>query len=307
MDEQRVVRMLIIGAAVVFAVVIGLVGFVVFQSTYQAPRQVIAEIGDTEITLHDVLPQTRLDALQSGQVTVSGSINDYARNLIFKERGALLGASVSSEDIDARIIESFGLRNEQGELPDELTDAGRTAMENFLDIANVSEQDYRDWLEGQLIQVEIGNTIEDQVPDSAPHVFVNWIITESIVDTEAALARIDTGESFGDVAADFNLEDLFSDGRGSVGWVPEDAFDEIDAVLFRDTLVVNEVMGPLVTSLGSMLIKVTGGPLEQPVSVPMRLMVGQTRFQLWLDEQTDDLVTSLAVTNENGQWILDHL
>jgi hypothetical protein len=307
MDEQRVMRMLIIGAALVFAVLVGLIGFAVFQSTYQAPRQVIAEIGGTEITLRDVLPQTRLDALQSGQVTVSGSINDYARNLIFKERGALVGASVSFEDIDAKIIERFERRNEQGELPDELTDSGRNAMESFLDIANVSEQDYKNWLEGQLIQVEIASTIEDQVPDSVPHVFVNWIITESIVDTEAALARIDAGESFGDVAADLNLERLFSDERGGVGWVPEDAFDEIDAVLFRDTLVVNEVMGPLVTSLGSMLIQVTGGPLEQPLSVPMRLLVGKTRFQLWMDEQTDDLVTSLTVTDENGQWILDHL
>ena len=299
--------MLAFGAALILVILVGVVGYVAFDTIYQTPRTVIAEIGDVKVELRDVLPQTRLDLSASGQVSITGSVNDYARNLIFKERSGDLGLAVDSAEVDARIIARFELRDEQGELPAELTDLGRTAFENFLDVINVTEQDYRDWVEGQAIQDQLQDYFEAQGPDEVEQVFLNWIIAESVIDNEAAIARIVAGDPFGSVAAEVNIEGLLSDEQGVVGWVPEDAFDQLDSVLFSDTLELNTPIGPLTTSFGSMVLQVTDGPSVQPVSEPMRILVGANRLQQWMDTQTLELVTTLVLSVDDAQWIRDHL
>ncbi|MEE8518477.1 MAG: peptidylprolyl isomerase [Dehalococcoidia bacterium] len=306
-DGQRVQRMLKFGVAALLLVLIGLVGYALFDSFYQTPRRVIAEIGNETVTLRDVLPQTRLDATARGQINITGSVNDYARNLVFRQRASALGLAVSPEDIDARIIRRFELADEQGQFPEELTDDGRSAYESFQDTVNVSQQDYRDWTEGQLIQGEIQRYFEAQETSDVEQVFVNWIATQSVVDVEAALERINAGEPFGSVAAEVSEELLISDPQGVVGWVPEDAFDELDAVLFDPSLERDEVIGPITTSFGSMLLQVTDGPSEQPLSEAMRILVGANRFQQWMDAQSAELISTLFITAEDAQWIVDHL
>ncbi|MCH8848380.1 MAG: hypothetical protein IIC32_05335, partial [Chloroflexi bacterium] len=70
---------------------------------------------------------------------------------------------------------------------------------------------------------------------------------------------------------------------------------------------VGEPIGPLVTTVGSVVLLVSDGPSEQPLDDEMRDLLGQTEFQEWLNEQTLELVTLLELDFDDAQWVVDQL
>ncbi|MCI0816550.1 MAG: hypothetical protein J4N29_05845, partial [Chloroflexi bacterium] len=119
--------------------------------------------------------------------------------------------------------------------------------------------------------------------------------------------RIASGDDFGAVAADLSVDTVVADEAGEVGWVPRGAFPEFDPWLYDPELVVGEPIGPLVTTVGSVVLLVSDGPSEQPLDDEMRDLLGQTEFQEWLNEQTLELVTLLELDFDDAQWVVDQL
>ena len=309
--ERSQRRLLVIVASVIGLFLVGLLAAGWYNSSFQPPRRVVAEIGGEPVLLRDVIPYTKLEFLTSGRLglaTAATARNTYARDRVLRLRAGELGVTVTPADVD----EALALRFEPPAPPDVerstvLTEAGRGFLEEFLDAVDVTGDDYRAWTQGQLLVVALAQHFGDAEQESVEQVFVHWIIAANSVDAQIAFDRIAAGEEFAAVAAELNVDRVIADEAGEVGWVPRGAFPEFDGLLFDPELEVGEPIGPLVTTAGSVVLLVTDGPSEQPLDQDMRDLLGRTAFREWLNEQTLELVSLLEFDFEAAEWVLDQL
>ena len=303
--------MLVLAASVIGLFLVGLLVVGWYVSGFQPPRRVVAEIDGEPVRLRDLIAYTKLERLTSGRLTLTTVVtarNAYARDRVLRLRAGELGVTVTPADVE----ETLALRFEPPAPPDVersavLTEAGRGFLQEFLDANGVAGDDYRAWTEGQLLTEAFARHFGDAQPESIEQVFVHWIIAANSVDAQTAFDRIAAGEEFAAVAVDLSVDRAIADAAGEVGWVPRGAFPEFDARLFDPELEVGEPIGPLVTTIGSVILLVTDGPSERPLDQDMRDRVGQTAFQEWLNEQTVELVNLLEFDLDDAEWVLGQL
>ena len=309
-SERSQRRLLVIAASVIGLFLVGLLALGWYDSSFQPPRRVVAEIDGEPVRLRDVIAYTRLEFLTPGRLgatTVVAARNAYVRDRLLRLRAGELGVTVTPADVE----EAIALQFEPPAPPDAerstvLTEEGRRFLRLFLDDVRVAEDDYRAWREGQLLAEAFGHHFGDALPENIEQVFMHWIVAANSVDAQTALDRVAAGEEFGAVAADLSIDRLIADADGEIGWVPRGAFPEFDGVLFNPQLEVGELIGPLVTTIGSVILLVTDGPSEQPLDHDMRDVVGQTAFREWLEEQSE-AVELIEFDIDDAEWVLDQL
>ena len=306
-NKQR--QLLLVGAAFVAAIVVGLIAYGWFVTSYQPPRRTIAEVGGEAIKLADLVPVTALESFDAGgSLNPETGLNSVIRNTVIKNFASEVGVEVTPQEIEANIISRFETPVDASTTPDVLTESGRTALNAFLGAFNVTEDDYRQWLAGRIYVDELQTYFDEQTPDEAEQVFVEWIVAASSVTSQEAADRINAGEEFGVVADELTTEQVIAGEGGVVGWVPEGAIEELDSILFSEDLVLNELIGPLVTSAGSVVLRVTDGPAEQPVAPLMRGFLASSAFQSWLDEKVQEaVVESTGISVDDAQWVIDQI
>ncbi len=306
--ERSQRRLLVIAASVIGLALVGLLALGWYVSSFQPPRRVVAEIDGEPVRLRDVVAYTKLVRLNTGQLAPATARNAYVRDRVLRLRADELGVTVTPADVE----ETIALRFEPPAPPDVepsvvLTEAGLSFLQEFLDAVDITDDDYRAWTEGQLLTEAFAHHFGDAKPENVEQVFVHWIVAANSVDAQTALDRIAAGEEFAAVAVDLSVDTVIADEAGEVGWVPRGAFPEFDTWLYDPDLEVGEPIGPLVTTIGSIILLVTDGPSEQPLDHDMRDLVGQTEFQEWLNEQTLELVNLLEFDFDDGQWVIDQL
>jgi hypothetical protein len=188
-----------------------------------------------------------------------------------------------------------------------LSDEGRKGFDGFLEGLDLTEADYRSWAKGQLAQVALQNMFETLQQAEQEQVNLEWIVAGNSALGQEAVERIQGDEEFADVAADLNIELSIADESGAVGWVPRGAFGELDATIFAEDLEVGAVIGPLNTTLGPMVLRVTEGSSVQPLTDEMRSIIANIAFQLWLDGLADELVPELTMSIDDANWVVGHL
>ena len=306
--ERSQRRLLVIAASVIGLLVIGLLTLGWYTSSYQPPRRVVAEIDGEPVRLRDVVAYAKLVRLTTGQLAPTTARNVYARDRVLRLLAGELGVSVTPAEVE----ETLARRFEPPAPPDVepsvvLTEAGLDFLQEFLDAVDITDDDYRAWTEGQLLTEAYAQHFSDAQPETIEQVFVHWIVAANSVDAQTALERIASGDDFAAVAVDLSVDTVIADEAGEVGWVPRGAFPEFDPWLYDPELEVGEPIGPLVTTIGSVVLLVSDGPSEQPLDQEMRDLLGQTAFQEWLNEQTLALVTLLELDFDDAQWVVDQL
>jgi hypothetical protein len=307
--EKKQRQLLLVGAGFVAAIVVLLLAYGWFSTAYQPPRKTIAEVAGQPIKLADLVPYTQLEATTSGSLSPQAGLNSLIRDAMTRAYAPELGIEVTAAEIDASIIARFdAIPADASEPADSLSVAGLAAYDLFLDAFNLTNDEYRQWLAGRFYTSELQEHFSSESPENAEQVFVEWIITASTVTAQTAVDRINAGEEFAIVADALTTETVISGAGGQVGWVPRGAIEELDSVLFSDELVLNELVGPLVTTAGSVVLRVSDGPSEQPVDPIMQGFVASNAFQSWLDAKVlEAIVESGGLSNDDAQWVIDQI
>jgi hypothetical protein len=308
--EKKQRQLLLVGVGFVVAIIVALLGYGWFDTSFQPPRKTIAEVSGQSIKLADIVPFSILEAVAAdGILSADTGLNSLVREIVVRTYASELGVEVTAEEIDSAVIDRFeAIPVDASESVDALTEAGRASRDTFLSTLNVSEEEYRQWLAGRLYVDEIQDHFNEESPEVTEQVSVEWIITASTVTAQEAVDRITAGEEFAAVADELNTENVISGPGGVVGWVPRGAIEELDTILFSEELVLNELIGPLVTSAGSVVLRVDDGPSEQPVDPVMRGFLATNAFQSWLNAKVlEAAVDSDGLTPEDSQWVIDQI
>ncbi|MDX2075344.1 MAG: peptidylprolyl isomerase [bacterium] len=108
--------------------------------------------------------------------------------------------------------------------------------------------------------------VESKV-NSPTLVRASHILLETQAEAEAALARLNNGEDFGDLAVELSVDPsargangdtfaIFTEGQSSGLYIAGEIRDEIDAAVFADGVEVGDILGPIETRLGFYIIEI---------------------------------------------------
>jgi len=307
--EKKQRQLLLIGAVAIALIVIGLLGYGWFDSSFQPPRKTVGTVSGSPIKLADLVPYTALDSFgTNGSLRPDSALNNRVRDIVIARTAGTIGVDVTDQDLTQNLIDRFEGPVDASETLDALTETGRVALDLFLTTFSVAEADYRKWLRGRIYLGKLQTHFIETAPETAEQVFIEWIITTSSVTAQEAIDRHDAGEAFADLADELTGPTRFSGEGGVVGWVPQGAFTELDPFLFGAEIALNVPIGPLTTSSGSMVVRVTDGPAEQPIEESMRSLLGGTNLQVWLDAQVvDAVVENLGLTVDDSNWVIDQI
>jgi len=309
--KQRMVLWGGVGVAIVLVAIL-LGGY--YWSSYMPPRRVVAQVADLEISLKDLLPTMRVlnppvatggygggGAVQPNQVFSIAVGTEVLRRMA----PAIGVAPVSDAELDQEIAQRFGPTALDGTEVVALGSFGQRIYDEFLAGVDVSAEDYRAIAEGDILRDRIIERFYEIVPPENEAVLLSWIVAPTSVEAQSARDRIDDGEDFAAIAAEVSVDTAVSDENGLVGWVPRGAFPEFDELIF--TASPGDVIGPLDSSLGTILLRVEDGPAEETIAQPILDLVVRHEADTWFGQQWAVLATGLDFDTSAAQWLVDHL
>ena len=148
-------------------------------------------------------------------------------------------------------------------------------------------------MEEQLALAGLRAWLSQSIEDPQQQVEVEWIRLgqESRISVAEVKDRLEI-QDFATVANDVGNPQGFADANGYVGWVPRQAFPDLDGLLYGDEdndaepLAVGEISNPTFTVDGTFIIRRLSGPEEQELTETMR---NKLNTELVLDWQRQQL------------------
>ena len=264
----------------------------------------------------DLVQRIRVLQGVSGQVNLSTVPFEYLRNMldaeILRQASLGLGITLTDEDIDEALKRQFYPQVQPGQQVDagQLDQEYAATYQIFLDRTRLSDQDYRRIVEEQLAQAWLSALLSQTIEDPQPQVEVEWIRLEPStgISAEEVMERLEL-QDFTTVANDVSITAGFADANGYVGWVPRQAFPDLDDLLFgdeedgREPLEVGGISNPVFTVNGIYIIRKISGPEEIELSAAMR---NNLSIELVLDWQRQKQIQGAEAgwlkMNFNSKW-----
>jgi foldase protein PrsA len=182
------------------------------------------------------------------------------------------GVSVDPEEIETEVA----LVQAQVEQDPNIAD-----WESFLAENDLTEQKLRDLIaEGLLVEALIelhgGSSV-------AEHVHASHILVETEETGQEVLDKLEGGEDFGDLAAEYSTDPGSKDQGGDLGWFPRGRMvPEFEEAAF--SLEGGETSGLVQTNYGYHIIQVHAKE-ERELDPNLFAQVQQQQFQVWFETQ----------------------
>lgn len=311
--EHRQQRWVYIAVAVVLAIVVAVPAYGYFATFVLPPRHTVVVVNDAAHTLGEVVKRVRAN------VTVAASygsqsdlsvlpfevLNGLVEEELLRQGASSLGVVATREEVDEEVRKAHYPKPPAGEVADPaaLDAEFRESLRNYLNLTQFSEAEYRSILRTDLLRMRVRDKLSNQVPSVAEQVYVHWITVSDPNAISEIQGRLTSGDSFESLARIYMRGDAYADDNGEVGWVPKGAFPSLDDALF--TIEHNKVSDPIVTGLGTYLVKVTNGPETREIGDKMREVLKNIALEQWLNDQRTSNKVDVNFNNTNYQYVVD--
>lgn len=217
-DKKKRLRTIIL-AAVVIAIVGTTAGIAIYRDRIAPFNTVIIAVNGVEIDMRYFL--TRLNF--SGEESMS-LLSTLTQEEILKQLAPEPPYNIilSEEDVD-----DFAKDVAKGDAETIPEEEYREWYRQMVNESGFSEATYRDLLRTSLLQLRMQEYLSAQLPTVADQVYVNIIALgqdDYPLGTELK-ERIDAGEDFAALSAEYSVDPQLKANSGKFGWFPEGALD----------------------------------------------------------------------------------
>ena len=342
-EERRRQRIaIIIGVALILAIVaIVAVGY--YREFYHPPRVLAGQVRDVRFSMGDLVDRIRVlqgvNRYQGGRVDLSTVPFQYLQDMvhaeILRQAAPGLGFSVTDEDIDEELRRRFRPVPPEGQEVDEgqLDQEYENALTNFKTSTGLSDAEYRVLVEEDLLRRQLFIVINSSLPEQVEQVEAAWIRLEAEgpVEPQEVRDRLER-EDFALVASEVHRSAGFTNQQGYAGWVPEEAFPDLDDELFGNPdreersrpqgegsdsapkwkpLEVGEISDPIYAQDGTYIVHKISGLEERELSDIMSFQLTRERVDQWFEEQlsrgSDEGWMKIKFHSEVYSWVADQV
>jgi len=164
----------------------------------------------------------------------------------------------------------------------------KQTIDNFNESIGFSEKDLRRVVEDQLLRERVMEAVlnEQGVKPEEEQVWARHILVADEATAKLVLDRLNTGEDWYALAAQFSTDTSNKDKGGDLGWFSRGAMvAEFEEAAYA--LEVGEISQPVQTSFGYHIIQVLGHEMRS-LSDSAYSQLRETKFQEWLDLQREN-------------------
>ncbi len=152
------------------------------------------------------------------------------------------------------------------------------------DNLNMTEAEFREMIETQLLRNKLTEAITAEIAPEQEQVWARHILVQDQETAQEVLDRLQAGEDFADLAAEYSLDGSAQTG-GDLGWFTRDVMvEEFSDVAFD--LEIGEISQPVQSQFGYHVIQVLGNDVL-PLSSDQLEQSRQTAFDAWLTAQRE--------------------
>ncbi len=321
--EFRLQVLVIAGFVLFLAVLGGIIGFAFFQDWYEEhverPNSKALEVGETTFDLDYFARRLKFMVGEFGLqqqpeqagVLVNLLANALGSEELLRQRAPVdLGVSVTPEDLELAIGDRLGLTESDPE-------AFAAALEQELKRSDLSDEEYRQMIEADLLITRVQEVFSLSVPETIEQVRMRQILVGTEDEARSVLERLDAGEDFGELAGELSLDTATKEEGGERGWVDSAseeegrerewlARDELDlsyAVKVFD-LEVGVLSEPIPGPGGYFIFEVEEKEAEREVTPEQRTRISSRYRDLWLNEQGTLVPSTEFVSSDQDkfQW-----
>jgi hypothetical protein len=329
-EERRRQRLAITIGTMLILAVFAIVGVGLYREFYEPPRVSAGEVRGVKFTMGDLVERIRvLQGInryeQGGFVDLSVVPFQYLQDMlnaeILRQAAPGLGFTATDEEIEEEIRRRFYPSPPEGQEADteQLDREFENNYSNLLTQVRLSDQAYRNLVEEDLLEGQLGRMILGGIPEMPEQVEVDWIRLEygGPVEPTEVKARLDAGDEFDAVALEVSVPGGFANEQGQVGWVPQGAFPNLDEVLFGDPenevepLAVGAISEPQFAQDGIYIIKKLSGTEERELEFPMLRQLVSVKVDEWKNDQltrgSSEGWLTINFDSERYAWVADQV
>jgi parvulin-like peptidyl-prolyl isomerase len=168
----------------------------------------------------------------------------------------------------------------------------QTWIDQLQDEAGIEEGTFRELAKAYLIRQKVREEITADVERTQEQVWACHILVEDEETAQEVLTKLEEGEPFADLAAEYSTDTSTKDNRGCLGWFGKGAMVEaFEVVAF--SLDIGEISEPVQTQYGWHIIQVLGHE-ERPVSQSRYQQLQDQVFSDWLAEKRQEYEAEIA-------------
>ena len=144
-----------------------------------------------------------------------------------------------------------------------------------------SPDEFRQTLRDTLVTTRMRDLVTQDLSSAVAHVHARHILVATELQANEVIARLNSGEDFGALAAAYSSDVTTREQGGDLGWFAQGELLEPYLSDIAFSLQPGQVAGPIATSLGYHVVQ-TIERADQLVPEEKRPLVAQGQFELWL-------------------------
>jgi hypothetical protein len=286
--ERNIGLLIWVIASLAILIVVGLVSYWAYDNYVAAWRQSVARVNEVSLNMDQYVK-----ALRVYSQTITDPYQILQRmedDEVLRQNAPALGVQVAAEEI-TRTVREWLTGSANSTMPEA---EFQEQYQGFLEQLKLSDSEYRQLVEADLIRMGALEHFGDEVPDTARHVHLLVLERETREEATTALEQLNGG----------NVTVADELAEGDKGWIPPGLFPEYEAVF---DLPAGNVTGPVATGDSYSVIKVSEIAEDMKVSDQHRDDLTLKGFETWLEEAQEASAIEEYLTQDMIAWARDHV
>lgn len=203
-------------------------------------------------------------------------IDGLIEQVILEQAAADLGVTVSDDDLDYEM----SLMQTQSE------QAAPGGWQAWLDANGYTEAELREAVGRSLLVSRVRTAVltEQEIGETIPAVRARHILLESEAEAESIRERLEAGEPFEQLAAQYSRDVSTKDSGGDLGYFVRDDLTTPELAELAFALQPGQMAGPVQTILGWHIVETLAFE-ERPVTDENLALAQEQAFSAWLAER----------------------
>ncbi len=215
-----------------------------------------------------------LDTPEGQQILAEGRqwvLNLMIEQLLIEQQAAQAGLVVAESDLDATVAQ---LR----------ADIGDAAFEQWLSDEDMSLEEMRERLRGDMIATQMANQIAEAISAQADHVHARHIVVATEEEARQILGQLQAGADFATLARTYSQDSSTRDLGGDLGFFPEGVLTskEVEAVAF--SLQPGQTSEVIPSDLGYHIVQVVERVACRDIEPENLRLLRDQAVRNWIDQ-----------------------